>query len=71
VDEYLVYLAPALIGGTRVATTDVGVGTIADARRLRIRSVERIGEDVLIIARPDSGRQNGGAQGLPGAQEEK
>lgn len=52
VDEYLVYLAPALIGGTQTATADVGVGTIADARRLSIRSVERIGEDVLVIARP-------------------
>ncbi|HXD61912.1 MAG TPA: bifunctional diaminohydroxyphosphoribosylaminopyrimidine deaminase/5-amino-6-(5-phosphoribosylamino)uracil reductase RibD [Lacisediminihabitans sp.] len=52
VDEYLVYLAPALLGGDRTAITDVGVATIADARRLTIQSLDRIGEDVLIVARP-------------------
>jgi len=52
VDEYLVYLAPALLGGGRLATGDLGIGTIADARRLRIDSVERLGEDLLVIARP-------------------
>ena len=52
VDEYLVYLAPALIGGDRLALGDLGVGTIGDARRLRITSVERLGDDLLIIAAP-------------------
>ncbi|WP_349899543.1 bifunctional diaminohydroxyphosphoribosylaminopyrimidine deaminase/5-amino-6-(5-phosphoribosylamino)uracil reductase RibD [Parafrigoribacterium soli] len=54
VDEYLVYLAPALLGGDRAALTDVGVATIADARRLRIQSIDRIGEDVRIVARPEA-----------------
>ena len=54
VDEYLVYLAPALLGGDRAAITDVGVATIADARRLTIQSLDRIGEDVVIVARPDA-----------------
>ena len=52
VDEYLIYLAPALIGGDRLAVGDIGVDSIADARRLGIRAIERVGDDVLIVARP-------------------
>ena len=52
VDEYSVYLAPALLGGSRLALGDIGVPTIAGARRLRIESVESLGEDLLITARP-------------------
>ncbi len=52
VDEYLVYIAPMLLGGPRLAITDLGIGTIADSRRLEITSVERLGEDLLVTARP-------------------
>lgn len=52
VDEYLVYLAPALIGGPRTALTDIGVGTISDARRLSVDGVHTLGDDMLIVARP-------------------
>lgn len=52
VDEYLVYLAPTLLGGGRLALGDIGVPTLAEARMLRLESVERLGEDLLIIARP-------------------
>ncbi|GAB2452443.1 diaminohydroxyphosphoribosylaminopyrimidine deaminase/5-amino-6-(5-phosphoribosylamino)uracil reductase [Conyzicola lurida] len=52
VDEYLVYLAPTLLGGARTAVGDIGVGTIGDQRRLRITAVETLGEDILITARP-------------------
>ncbi len=52
VDEYLVFLAPVLIGGERLALHDIGVGTIADARRLHIDSIERLGDDLLVTARP-------------------
>jgi len=51
-DEYLVYLAPVVIGGSKTATTDVGVGTMADLGRLTITHVERLGEDLLVVARP-------------------
>jgi len=51
-DEYLVYLAPLVIGGSKTATTDVGIATMADLGRLRITAVERLGEDILITARP-------------------
>ncbi|WP_234661181.1 bifunctional diaminohydroxyphosphoribosylaminopyrimidine deaminase/5-amino-6-(5-phosphoribosylamino)uracil reductase RibD [Agromyces marinus] len=52
VDELLVYLAPALIGGPRTAVGDLGVATIADAPRLRISDLVRLGDDVLVVARP-------------------
>ncbi len=55
-DEYLVYLAPKLIGGPRSAIGDIGVGTIAEAHDLRITAVESLGADILIIARPVSTR---------------
>ncbi|MCU1419830.1 MAG: ribD [Homoserinimonas sp.] len=51
-DQYLIYLAPVLIGGERLAIDTIGVDTIGDARRLTIRTVESLGEDILITARP-------------------
>ncbi|WP_345763765.1 bifunctional diaminohydroxyphosphoribosylaminopyrimidine deaminase/5-amino-6-(5-phosphoribosylamino)uracil reductase RibD [Diaminobutyricibacter sp. McL0608] len=52
VDEYLIYLAPSLIGGDRLALGDIGVTTINEQRRLEITSVEQLGSDLLITARP-------------------
>jgi diaminohydroxyphosphoribosylaminopyrimidine deaminase/5-amino-6-(5-phosphoribosylamino)uracil reductase len=52
-DEVLVYQAPLLLGGPRVAVADVGVATLDDAIRLEMRSVLRLGEDVLMISRPE------------------
>ncbi len=57
VDEYLIYLAPVLLGGGRLALGDIGVDTIADARRLIVDSMESLGEDLLIVARPREGSQ--------------
>ena len=54
VDEYLVYLAPVLLGSGQPALTDIGVGSIGEARRLSIDSVERLGDDLLVVARPFS-----------------
>ncbi|TPW73660.1 bifunctional diaminohydroxyphosphoribosylaminopyrimidine deaminase/5-amino-6-(5-phosphoribosylamino)uracil reductase RibD [Schumannella sp. 10F1B-5-1] len=51
-DEYLIYLAPALLGGDRLALGDLGIRTIADARRLRITAVEQLGDDLLVTAEP-------------------
>lgn len=50
VDELHVYLAPTLLGGPRTATGDLGVRTIAEQRRLQMERVERLGEDVLLVA---------------------
>ena len=54
VDEYLVYLAPKLLGGDKLAVGDLGIASIGDARELRITSVESLGDDILISARPKS-----------------
>jgi diaminohydroxyphosphoribosylaminopyrimidine deaminase/5-amino-6-(5-phosphoribosylamino)uracil reductase len=52
VDEYLIYIAPTLLGGNRLALGDIGVPTIAEARRLEITTIERLGHDILVAARP-------------------
>ncbi|MEO5921581.1 MAG: bifunctional diaminohydroxyphosphoribosylaminopyrimidine deaminase/5-amino-6-(5-phosphoribosylamino)uracil reductase RibD [Pseudolysinimonas sp.] len=49
-DEYAVYLAPALLGGDRLAIGDLGIPSIAGARRLKLDAVERLGDDILITA---------------------
>src|SRR5690606_38039364 len=51
-DEVLVYLAPTLLGGDRLAVGDIGVTTITEQRRLAVSSMEQIGDDLLVIARP-------------------
>ena len=51
VNEYLVYLAPKVLGGSRVALQDVGVGSMPDSVELRFESVTRLGDDILIRAR--------------------
>jgi diaminohydroxyphosphoribosylaminopyrimidine deaminase / 5-amino-6-(5-phosphoribosylamino)uracil reductase len=54
VDEYLIYLAPTLLGGPRTVLDDIGVATIGDQHRLTIRSLDRLGNDILIVAEPES-----------------
>jgi diaminohydroxyphosphoribosylaminopyrimidine deaminase/5-amino-6-(5-phosphoribosylamino)uracil reductase len=51
-DEMLVYVAPVLLGGDRLALGDIGVSTIADAHRLRAASVTPLGDDLLVVAHP-------------------
>ncbi|MET0974954.1 MAG: bifunctional diaminohydroxyphosphoribosylaminopyrimidine deaminase/5-amino-6-(5-phosphoribosylamino)uracil reductase RibD [Leifsonia sp.] len=53
-DVVLVYLAPAIIGGPRVAIGDIGVGSIHEARRLTIDSIERLGDDLVVVATPST-----------------
>jgi len=48
----LVYVAPVLLGGDRLAVRDIGVTTIAQARRLDVASVIPLGDDVLYVAAP-------------------
>jgi diaminohydroxyphosphoribosylaminopyrimidine deaminase/5-amino-6-(5-phosphoribosylamino)uracil reductase len=50
VDEYLVYLAPTLLGGDRLALGDIGVADIDEQRRLRIDQLLHLGDDILLIA---------------------
>jgi diaminohydroxyphosphoribosylaminopyrimidine deaminase/5-amino-6-(5-phosphoribosylamino)uracil reductase len=51
-DELVIYVAPLLLGGERVATTDIGIGSIAEAKNLRIVEHRRLGDDILIRALP-------------------
>ncbi|MDQ1131348.1 bifunctional diaminohydroxyphosphoribosylaminopyrimidine deaminase/5-amino-6-(5-phosphoribosylamino)uracil reductase RibD [Microbacterium sp. SORGH_AS_0888] len=56
-DEILVYVAPTLIGAgsdgaDRPALRAIGVDTIADQRRLDLHGLDRLGDDLLLIAHP-------------------
>jgi diaminohydroxyphosphoribosylaminopyrimidine deaminase/5-amino-6-(5-phosphoribosylamino)uracil reductase len=52
VDEYAIYLAPALLGGHKLAIGDIGVDGMPGIHKLEIRSVEQLGNDLFISARP-------------------
>ena len=51
-DRVLTYIAPTLLGGARTAIGDIGVSTMSEARRLTLTDVERLGDDILIVAEP-------------------
>ncbi|MDR6866250.1 diaminohydroxyphosphoribosylaminopyrimidine deaminase/5-amino-6-(5-phosphoribosylamino)uracil reductase [Microbacterium resistens] len=51
-DTVLAYLAPVLLGGPRLALTDIGVTTIGEARRLRVHEWLTLGPDLLAVAHP-------------------
>jgi diaminohydroxyphosphoribosylaminopyrimidine deaminase/5-amino-6-(5-phosphoribosylamino)uracil reductase len=48
VDEVLVYVAPVLLGAGLTAVGDLRIQTIADALRLELCDVTRIGSDVRL-----------------------
>ncbi|HTX95226.1 MAG TPA: bifunctional diaminohydroxyphosphoribosylaminopyrimidine deaminase/5-amino-6-(5-phosphoribosylamino)uracil reductase RibD [Mycobacterium sp.] len=52
VDRILVYVAPILLGGPVTAVDDVGVPTIARARRWQFDGVERVGPDLVLSLVP-------------------
>lgn len=62
-DRVLAYIAPVLLGGDRLALTDIGVGSIDQARRLTVDEWLPLGPDLLAIAHPahDTDPQNEGA----------
>ena len=49
-DEFLIYLAPKVIGGSHTAVRDIDVNTISDAVQLRFLETKHLGEDILIRA---------------------
>jgi len=51
VDRVVAYLAPALLGDGPPALSDIGVGTITDAVRLRLHEVARFGDDLRLTLR--------------------
>jgi diaminohydroxyphosphoribosylaminopyrimidine deaminase/5-amino-6-(5-phosphoribosylamino)uracil reductase len=51
VDEIVAYVAPVLLGSGLAALGDAGIGTLADAARLEIESISRLGADIKVVAR--------------------
>jgi diaminohydroxyphosphoribosylaminopyrimidine deaminase/5-amino-6-(5-phosphoribosylamino)uracil reductase len=49
-DEFLIYVAPKLIGGPATAIREIGVSTIADAVELEFIETKKLGADILIRA---------------------
>jgi diaminohydroxyphosphoribosylaminopyrimidine deaminase/5-amino-6-(5-phosphoribosylamino)uracil reductase len=60
-DAYSVYLAPALLGGDRLAIGELGIPSMSGIRRLRIDGVEQLGDDIHLTARgvPSTDQQLG------------
>ena len=52
VDEYHITMGPMLIGGDKVAITDIGVSSLHEARHLDIVDFFVTGGDIRIVARP-------------------
>ena len=51
VDEFVVYLAPKLIGGGKVAIGSIDVPSIDKAKQLEFFEILQLGEDVLLVGR--------------------
>jgi diaminohydroxyphosphoribosylaminopyrimidine deaminase/5-amino-6-(5-phosphoribosylamino)uracil reductase len=51
VDEFIIYLAPTLLGGPRVALEDIGVGSMAEAIDIEIVEQKLLDKDLFIRAR--------------------
>jgi diaminohydroxyphosphoribosylaminopyrimidine deaminase / 5-amino-6-(5-phosphoribosylamino)uracil reductase len=51
VDEYLVYLAPKLLGGDKLSIGSIDVPSIAQAKQLEFFEIKQLGEDVLLVAK--------------------
>lgn len=56
-DRVLAYIAPVLLGGDRLALTDIGVASIAAARRLTVEEWVPLGADLLAIAHPTASQE--------------
>lgn len=63
VDEYVVYLAPALTGGedSRPMFAGSGIATMGELWRGRFVSVDRLGDDVRLVLRRGDGGSGDGA----------
>jgi diaminohydroxyphosphoribosylaminopyrimidine deaminase/5-amino-6-(5-phosphoribosylamino)uracil reductase len=51
VDEFLVYLAPKLLGGQKLSIGSIDVPSIDKAKQLEFFEIKQLGEDVLLVAR--------------------
>ena len=51
-DEFVIYLAPLLLGGAMTALDDLGVASMPQAKHLQIIETRTLGEDLLVVAQP-------------------
>ena len=51
VNEFLIYLAPMLLGGKNTALDQIGITNISEAMRLEILETTKFGGDILVRAR--------------------
>ncbi|WP_194765560.1 bifunctional diaminohydroxyphosphoribosylaminopyrimidine deaminase/5-amino-6-(5-phosphoribosylamino)uracil reductase RibD [Microbacterium sp. UFMG61] len=58
-DRVLAYIAPVLLGGSKLALTDIGVASIAAAHRLTVDEWLPLGADLLAIAHPAADLEEG------------
>lgn len=58
IDEVRAYVAPTLLGAGPALVGELGVATIAEAVRLELADVARLGEDVRLTLRPAPARTN-------------
>jgi diaminohydroxyphosphoribosylaminopyrimidine deaminase/5-amino-6-(5-phosphoribosylamino)uracil reductase len=52
VDEFVIYLAPKLLGGEKLAIGSIDVPSIQDAKDLEFLEVKNLGSDIQVIAKP-------------------
>ena len=52
VDQFIIYLAPMLLGGSRTALGDIAVPSMPQAKHLSFDYTLALGDDILIVARP-------------------
>ena len=52
VDEFVIYLAPKLLGGDKLAIGSIDVPSIQEAKDLEFVEVKNLGSDIQIIAKP-------------------
>lgn len=52
IDKVVAYLAPVFLGTGRAALGDLGITTINDASRWDLESVDKVGVDIRVVARP-------------------
>jgi diaminohydroxyphosphoribosylaminopyrimidine deaminase/5-amino-6-(5-phosphoribosylamino)uracil reductase len=56
VDEIHITVGPMLIGGPKTAVGDLGISTMSEVIGLDIREITRLGDDVVVTARPRNGK---------------
>ena len=52
VDEFVMYLAPKLLGGDKLAIGSIDVPSIQDAKELEFLEINSLGSDIQIVAKP-------------------